>query len=262
MSPLSPLPPAGAEPNAPNEEDEGKKQAAPRRRRGGRGRKQAPQAAADADADGSSKKKGEGWTIITRGGARKPLPTAPSIPEAAAGEVPSKDQQRILFFDLSSPSEGGFIVGAGGRNTGLVHKTTGVSIFVEPAGAVFGLPRNADADLALARRMALSMAAGGVLRWFVTPQATERGYPADKQPVLRALANAYGCELQMLQSKRGHKCLLLVFIADVLSEGSSSNDEEARTRVQLAREVLLAALTTVSVFAEDAAKEQADAAAA
>ena len=261
MSPLSPLPPAGAEPNAPNEEDEEKKQARPRRRRGGRGRKQA---AADADADGSSKKKGEGWTIITRGGARKPLPTAPTIPEAADEEAIKEEPQRIPFFDLSSPSEGGFIVGAGGRNTALVHKTTGVSIFVEPAGGVFGLPRNnADADLALARRMALSMASGGVLRWFVTPLATERGFPADKQPVLRALANAYGCELQLLQSKRGHKCLLLVFIADASSEASSSsNDEEARTRVQLAREALLAALTTVSVFAEDAAKEQADAAAA
>ena len=261
MSPLSPLPPAGAEPNAPNEEDEEKKQARPRRRRGGRGRKQA---AADADADGSSKKKGEGWTIITRGGARKPLPTAPTIPEAADEEAIKEEPQRIPFFDLSSPSEGGFIVGAGGRNTALVHKTTGVSIFVEPAGGVFGLPRNnADADLALARRMALSMASGGVLRWFVTPLATERGYPADKQPALRALANAYGCELQLLQSKRGHKCLLLVFIADASSEASSSsNDEEARTRVQLAREVLLAALTTVSVFAEDAAKEQGDAAAA
>ena len=92
MSPLSPLPPAGAEPNAPNEEDEEKKQARPRRRRGGRGRKQA---AADADADGSSKKKGEGWTIITRGGARKPLPTAPTIPEAADEEAIKEEPQQI-----------------------------------------------------------------------------------------------------------------------------------------------------------------------
>jgi hypothetical protein len=168
-----------------------------RRRRGGRGLKKSPhEAKKEGDAVAAGEKKEE-WTMITRGGARKTLPTAPSIPPEGADE----QGDRVHFFALSSPNEGGFIVGAGGRNTALIFKTTGVSVLVETEGSVTGFPRRADADVPCARRMALAMAAGGVVRWFVTPLATERGFPPDNQPLLRGLANTYGCELQLLQSK-------------------------------------------------------------
>jgi hypothetical protein len=145
-----------------------------------------------------------------------------------------------LLFRLSNVSDAGFVVGAGGRNTALVFKTTGVSVTV--AGSdVLGTPRRADADLHHAARMAFSMAAGGVLRWFVTPQATTRGFPDDKQDELRALAEAQNCELLLLQSKRGHMCLLLVL-------RTLRNDAEDRAGMRTARELLLAQLAPIEGY--------------
>ena len=173
----------------------------------------------------ASPKQKDEWTVMLRDGSRHAL-TEP--PLAAVAE------EKQLLFQLGGASEAGFVVGAGGRNTGLVLKTTGVAITVADAD-VLGTVRREGANVDYATRMAFSMAAGGVLRWFVTPQATARGFPPEAQSALRALADAHGCELLLLQSKRGHMCLLLVLRA--LSE-------DARGRVQQARTQLLAQLAS------------------
>ena len=183
-------------------------------------------------------KKGE-WAVITRDGVRRALPTVPEIPTTIAEEQ--------LLFRLGSVNEAGFVVGAGGRNTGLVLKTTGVAVTVAASNDVLGAPRRADADIAYATRMAFSRAAGGVLRWFVTPQATARGFPPDQQDALRRLAETQGCDLLLLQSKRGHMCLLLVLRAFVV-------DAEDRARMRAARELLLAALAPLESVSTKAAE--------
>ena len=150
--------------------------------------------------------------------------------------MPSPSDERTPLFQLSHTNEAGFIVGAGGRNTALVFKVAGVPVRVD-GETVYALRRrdSAACDLALAHRMALSMSAGGVLRWFVTPVATAQGYPPERQAALCALAEARGCDLQLLRSRRGHMCLLLVV---------QTLDAEARERVRTVRDALLLALTT------------------
>jgi hypothetical protein len=153
--------------------------------------------------------------------------------DAAAAEA------RTLLFRLSHANEAGFVVGAGGRNASLILKITGVPVRVDgediyalisPAG---GLKKESD-NMSLAHRMAFSMSAGGVLRWFVTPTATAHGYPTDQQAALRAIAEERGCELQLLRSRRGHMCLLLIV---------KGIDADAREKVRTARDALLLALT-------------------
>jgi len=146
-------------------------------------------------------------------------------------------EQRTLLFRLANANEAGFVVGAGGRNAALILKITGVPVRVEGED-VYALKKGEDnggSGKLLAHRMALSMSAGGVLRWFVTPTSTAHGYPVDRQAALRALAEERGCDLQLLRSRRGHMCLLLIV-----------KDTEAREQVRTARDALLLALTTTT----------------
>ena len=156
-------------------------------------------------------------------------------------------EERTPLFRLAHAHEAGFVVGAGGRNTALIFKASGVPVRVS-GEEVYALRRREGAaasaeDASLAHRMALSMSAGGVLRWFVTPTATAHGYPPERQATLGALADARGCDLQLLRSRRGHMCLLLVV---------RTLDDEARERVRTARDALLLALTTTKGEAEEA----------
>lgn len=178
------------------------------------------------------KKPIEEWTLVTRGHGAMPLHHSPLVVAVS--------DKRTLLFKLTDSNEAGFVVGAGGRNTALVFKTTGVSVVVSGED-IWATPRAASKppDMELARRMALSMSVGGVLRWFVTPMATTKGFPSDRQESLRALAAERGCDLLLLRSKRGHLCLLLVVhTLDVTTNGLSF----ARSTVRAARDAMLLAL--------------------
>ena len=149
--------------------------------------------------------------------------------------MPQPDEtEEAPLFRLAHAHEAGFVVGAGGRNTALILKASGVPVRVQGEEVHALHPRRGAKDTVLAHRMALSMSAGGVLRWFVTPTATAHGYPSERQAALRALAEERGCDLQLLRSRRGHMCLLLVVQA---------LDAESRDRVRTARDALLLALT-------------------
>ena len=74
------------------------------------------------------------------------------------------------LFELTSAAEAPFLVGTKGRNMSLIRHHTGYAIFIEGA-AVTMAPQRAKPDAALARRMALSACSGGILRWFICPQA-------------------------------------------------------------------------------------------
>jgi hypothetical protein len=153
-----------------------------------------------------------------------------------------------------------FLVGAKGRNIALVRKFAGMELVIRGL-EVWATPFCAKADPLLARQMALSACTGGVLRWFVTPRATEAGYPNHVQSALKALANDYHCDLQALRSRRGHVCLMLVPRLSYAPPYTTTNtttatkdtdhaDQEElalfRPRLREAREVLLSALQAVS----------------
>ena len=203
------------------------------------------------------------WRLLTRGpdGAPqlRPLlcPPSSSSGEGGAGEGGAEETGFKPLFRIAHASEGAFVVGAGGRNTALVRHLTGTTLLVlgdhvygaspakAPAKAQAKAPTKAPPKAVGAKTMALSMAAGGVLRWFVTPQATAHGFPPERQEALRALAATHGCALELLRARRGHMCLLLLAAAATAEGGEGDNNDEEdaiRARVRGAREALLAAL--------------------
>ena len=199
------------------------------------------------------------WRLLTRGpdGAPqlRPLlcPPSSSSGEGGAGEGGAEETGCKPLFRIAHASEGAFVVGAGGRNTALVRHLTGTTLLVlgdhvygaSPAKAPAKAPTKAPPKAVGAKTMALSMAAGGVLRWFVTPQATAHGFPPERQEALRALAATHGCALELLRARRGHMCLLLLAAAATAEGGEGDNNDEEdaiRARVRGAREALLAAL--------------------
>jgi hypothetical protein len=169
------------------------------------------------------------WTLMTRHGDKHVV---------VVDHDPEKEEERTVLFRLNHATEAGFVVGAGGRNTALVHKTTGVSVVVV-GDEVVGVVRGRTPRLEVARRMALSMSAGGVLRWFITPQATAKGYPDERQAALSEIASARQCDLMLLRSKRGHMCLLLV----IQAAHDAADPDAVRGMVRAARDALLLALT-------------------
>ena len=156
------------------------------------------------------------------------------------------------LFTLASAMEAPFLIGAGGRNVSLVRKHTGVrlvirgiEVFMIPASP----PEPADlgAELLMAKRLAFSSSIGGVLRWFVTPQATLHGFPDHKVPEWSRLADSYACDLQSLRSRKGHICVLLVpRMTATIVDGATEEEEEELARVRVliprAREALLQAM--------------------
>jgi hypothetical protein len=162
-------------------------------------------------------------------------------------------KEQLLLLTMESASEAPFLVGARGRNISLVRKLSGLELAIRGLD-VLATPFCAKADPLLGRQLALSACTGGVLRWFVTPRATEEGYPAHLQSTLKALANEYHCDLQALRSPRGHVCLMLVprlSIHPPADETPTTNTTAAaekeelalfRQRLRDAREALLLAL--------------------
>ena len=85
-------------------------------------------------------------------------------------------------------------------------------------------------------------------------QATREGFPDHLVPTLRATALRHECDLELLRSRRGHMCLMLLprLPLQPSDDADSAKEEEPllrfcfdefRTRIRAARDELLPALT-------------------
>ena len=126
-----------------------------------------------------------------------------------------------------------------------------MSIFVKENAVYMTSSSRPNVDPELAWRLAFSASCGGVLRWFLVPAATKEGYPKHKIGMFKAMAADFECNIELLRSRKGHMCLMLIpklnfpeFPAVVPLES-----EVARFRVliQQAREVILPVLGNTSV---------------
>ena len=116
--------------------------------------------------------------------------------------------EEIPIFTLIN-GEAPFLVGVKGRNISLIRKFSGMAIYIRD-DQVSMVPQRFNANADLAQRMVLSACYGGILRWFDTPAATKRGYPDDRVPALEELAGSFDMSIDLLRSKRGHMCLMLI----------------------------------------------------
>ena len=141
---------------------------------------------------------------------QKPHPTTTG--KAGGGGQNKKNvtavAEEIPIFTLMN-GEAPFLVGVKGRNISLIRKFSGMAIYIRD-DQVSMVPQRFNANADLAQRMVLSACYGGILRWFDTPAATKRGYPDDRVPALEELAGSFDMSIDLLRSKRGHMCLMLI----------------------------------------------------
>jgi len=148
----------------------------------------------------------------------------------------------INLFPLLN-NEAPFLVGVKGRNISLIRKYSGMGIYIK-SDMVSMTYQRGRATPELAWRMVLSACYGGILRWFETPIATKKGYPEEKKADLEALAMKYSCSLDLLRSKRGHMCLMLIPQLNIGEDYRPDihDFEDMKGKVKEAREALLIAL--------------------
>ena len=185
--------------------------------------------------------KEEGWQLMLRNGRHRKLPTPP--PTTTTEAVEKEEEVRTLLFTMESPTEAAFLIGTKGRNVALIRKHSSLTVRIEGMDVwAVGTPQQQQHVL-LACRMALSACVGGVLRWFVTPQATRAGYPETMVPLFQRTAAAYRCDVAALRSHKGHMCVLL------LPQLQKSLEEVSEFRTQHlpgAREAMLAVMRTAT----------------
>ena len=147
---------------------------------------------------------------------KKPVPASTTKKtRSGAGEGKNKKKvmavagtEEIPIFTLVN-WEAPFLVGVKGRNISLIRKFSGMAIYIRE-NHVSMVPQRFNANADLAQRMVLSACYGGILRWFDTPGATKRGYPDDKVTAFEELAGSFDMSIDLLRSKRGHMCLMLI----------------------------------------------------
>ena len=177
---------------------------------------------------------------------QKPHPTTTTGKAGGGGGQNKKnvtavaEAEEIQIFTLMN-GEAPFLVGVKGRNISLIRKFSGMAIYIRD-DQVSMVPQRFNANADLAQRMVLSACYGGILRWFDTPAATKRGYPDDRVPALEELAGSFDMSIDLLRSKRGHMCLMLIpqpteniFLMDHL--------EIVKAKISEARVALLEALS-------------------
>ena len=106
-----------------------------------------------------------------------------------------------------------------------------------------------NASHEMAWRMVLSACYGGILRWFDNPNATKRGYPDESVEYLESIAAKYSLSIDLLRSKRGHMCLMLIPQLSVKSVNDRPTDDqiqEFKIKLQEARVLLLEALSALN----------------
>ena len=210
------------------------------------------------------------WQVVARS-AEDHAPWARARIAAIAGtaQVELPEGSETLLFALASPTQTAFVIGAKGRNAGLVQRYAGLRVVIRADCDVLVTPARTKVDPLLARRIVLATSLGGVLRWFVTPKATIEGYPAASADALRAAAKEFACDLVTMRSHRGmcvrvfafafcvfnprsagHVCLLLLPILEVPHDADrAAIDAEIQKfrdgPVAAAREKILAMLPAV-----------------
>ena len=126
-----------------------------------------------------------------------------------------KEGAELHLFNLSSPTQTAFIIGAKGRNAGLVQRYAGLRVLIRNDTEVYATPARVKVDPLLARRITLATSLGGVLRWFVTPKATAEGFPEALANDARAAAKECMCDLVTMRSHRGTTTFLLLLLLRV-----------------------------------------------
>jgi len=147
------------------------------------------------------------------------------------------------MFDIEN-SEISYLIGVKGRNISLIRKYTDMLITVQN-NTVHYVPMKKNPDVLLAWKMVLSACHGGILRWFETPYATKKGYPSERVTELQNLANSMNFSLDLLRSRKGHMCLML--LPNILFPSNSTSltsfqIEECKSSISSAREVFLKTL--------------------
>jgi len=179
--------------------------------------------------------KEEGEVAAEKTAEKKEVPTA----KVVATEIKDDKPLFQVMFSLSK-GEAPFLVGTKGRNISLIRKISGVTVSIKDQNVAMAASR-ANPDYVMTWRMVMSACYGGILRWFETPYATKKGYPEEKQQEYSKLAFSFDCKLELLRSRRGHMCLML--IPQIILDEDNSISEEKRgywaTNLQEARQALL-----------------------
>ncbi len=144
------------------------------------------------------------------------------------------------MFSLQN-GEAPFLVGVKGRNISLIRKFSGMAIYVK-SDVVSMIPQRPNFSVEMAWRMVLSACFGGILRWFDTPNATKKGYPDDRVDELETLAAKYDASIDLLRSKRGHMCLMLIPQLSVKDRPTDAEIDAVKLKISAARQSLLEAL--------------------
>ncbi len=167
------------------------------------------------------------------------LPISATPFEPAAVLPPAE----IRLFETSSKSEALFLMGIGGRNVSLIRKHTNVAIYIRDGSTVSMHAKWPNSDPQRAWCMVLSACCGGILRWFTTPAATDKWYSQRSATEQAGIAASHGCTLELLRSRIGHMCLMLVPHSALLFDGSEKPDDAAvaavRAMLPIARQQLL-----------------------
>jgi len=157
------------------------------------------------------------------------------------------DKQEYNLFPLLH-GEAPFLVGVKGRNISLIRKFSGMAIYIK-GEQVSMVRQRPNASHEMAWRMVLSACYGGILRWFDNPNATKRGYPDESVEYLESIAAKYSLSIDLLRSKRGHMCLMLIPQLSVKSVNDRPTDDqiqEFKIKLQEARGLLLEALSALN----------------
>jgi len=172
---------------------------------------------------------------------------ADTMEETQRQEQQAATATAFPLFALTN-NESPFLIGVRGRNISLIRKYTGMLITIDQY-VVHMSPIRHNHDFQLAWRMVFSASYGGILRWFETPQATKRGYPRERWEELEQLASTMNFSLDLLRSRRGHMCLILIPQIKIEKIGDSMTDseiEEWKASTIKARETMLQALNVAA----------------
>lgn len=158
------------------------------------------------------------------------------------------EAEEVNMFSLQN-GEAPFLVGVKGRNISLIRKFSGMAIYIKN-NTVSMIPQRPNASVEMAWRMVLSACFGGILRWFDTPNATKKGYPDDRIDEFEALASNHDASIDLLRSKRGHMCLMLIPQLSVKDRPTDAEIDAVKIKIATARSCLLDALQTPEAAAE------------
>jgi hypothetical protein len=166
---------------------------------------------------------------------------------ADGGVMDDGDKEEYNLFPLLH-GEAPFLVGVKGRNISLIRKFSGMAIYIK-GDQVSMVQQRPNANHEMAWRMILSACYGGILRWFDNPNATKKGYPDEHVSFLESIAATCDLSIDLLRSKRGHMCLMLIPQLTVKSIKDRPSDEQIlyfKTKLQEARVLLLEALSDLN----------------